>query len=430
MGETEFTRYRVKSLDKTPSGSPRAKTDCWQLIIERDVPNPDFVPRDESRDESGNKVADVRTANQKRRSKRESRTKMYDGEPVNEKKALEAARAWMEAANEGIHEDDGHDDVLVSDYLDQFLVSWERNVEASTMKDYRKIAKYIKEGFEGVTMRELDAKAVDAWLAGMHQRGLSAYTLRKRYALLNLMCKQAVMADDIASNPCDKVKAPKTPKPSPNPPTEQSFRKLTRILAEMDPTPLCVALHIGCRMGLREAEICALQWKCVDLESGMLTVGRAIGRGEGKNAMYLKEPKNDRSKRVLPMPAPLVDVLRVRKELMRAELATVGVSMDAEKFGELFVIGTIDGKYQNPEVLSRQWRGIALSYGIVGTQGRTCTFYDTSRHYFATEAIAQGNDVEAVAAFMGHDPTMTLRIYADATAKAKQNVAESMGNAF
>ena len=88
--------------------------------------------------------------------------------------------------------------------------------------------------------------------------------------------------------------------------------------------------------------------------------------------------------------------------------------------GDLYVVGSVDGSYAVPSLLSGAWRQLSSSLGLVGTQGRPVTFHDL-RHSFATTAIAEGADVASVAAVLGHsNVAMTLNVYADADPEAKR----------
>lgn len=422
MKGEKYTSAFLRKLEGTDAKG-RKILKAWQGVLKYKEPNPDYVEPPEDGE-------DARTAKQKRREVWRQVTNCFDPDEVRTKsqatKALESWRAEMES--KAAQPDNAG--VTVPEYLDSFLASWERNIEASTQKDYQNVGKRIKAAFADVPLRDLTGKMVTAWVDSMHKSGLSAATQRKSYALLNLMCKQAVKADDLDANPCDKADAPKSPKADPNPLTDKSLATLLRLLDGMEPTPLCVAVYMGVYMGLREGETCALQWKHIDFDGKTATVCQAIGRGTGKQATYVKTPKNARSMRVLPIPSPMLDVLAARRDRMAGELAGAGIELDPEEFGELFVIGAIDGRYQNPNTLCRQWHNVAEAFDLVGTKGRLCTLYDATRHVYATKAVARGIDVNSIASYLGHDPTVTLRVYADADANAKRAAADAMATVY
>lgn len=77
-------------------------------------------------------------------------------------------------------------------------------------------------------------------------------------------------------------------------------------------------------------------------------------------------------------------------------------------------------------MLSRGWKTLSDSMGLVGTQGRRPTFHDL-RHTFATYAIAEGVDVKTVSSILGHsNAAMTLNIYASADTDAKLAAASTI----
>ena len=112
---------------------------------------------------------------------------------------------------------------------------------------------------------------------------------------------------------------------------------------------------------------------------------------------------------------------------MADKLQEAGVTPDDGEFGELYVCDTVDGRYYDPTLLSRAWKGLAESFDLIGTQGRRVTFHDL-RHSFATRAIAGGADVKAVAAVLGHsDAHVTLSVYADADKESKARAVALVG---
>ena len=79
-----------------------------------------------------------------------------------------------------------------------------------------------------------------------------------------------------------------------------------------------------------------------------------------------------------------------------------------------------------PHTLSKGWKSIADSMGLVGTQGRRPTFHDL-RHTFATYAISEGIDVKTVSSILGHSSAaMTLNIYASADPSSKRAAVETI----
>ncbi len=65
---------------------------------------------------------------------------------------------------------------------------------------------------------------------------------------------------------------------------------------------------VALAMGLRRGEALGLAWADVDLERGRLTIRQALHRVDGQ--LELDQVKTEASVAVLPIPAPLVTILR------------------------------------------------------------------------------------------------------------------------
>lgn len=304
----------------------------------------------------------------------------------------------------------------VSDYVDTLEVAG--TVRPSAVTDYRNSAKRITEGLGGIKMGELTTGMIQKWEAGLLRSGRSASTVLKYHRLLNSVFRHAIDAHELAWNPCTAVKKPRRKTPMPNSLTNNQLARLAATLASLEPTPTVTAAAIAAYTGMREGEICGLRWKSYDKDTRNIRVVNAIAKAGGKT--YETEPKTSASRRDVPVSEQLAVMLERRRVAMVEELQEAGIELDNDEFGKLFVIGTIYGQYQHPVVLSKSWKELAGSFGLIGTQGRPVTFHDL-RHTFATTAIAGGSDVKAAAGVLGHsDAHVTLNVYADSTPDAKR----------
>lgn len=378
--------------------------------------------------------------------KRKQKTKTINpNDYPTEKGAKRAAERWVESLKEDQEQAEARaekmrvereraeareDTVSVADYVDGFVERYRGahgTLEESTRRDYRVSAKHIRAAFADVPLPELTAKAVDEWLVSM-QTGHSQSSQRKAYILLNLACKYAVRDGDIEVNPVEAVRPPAGAKADPNALTLANRDYLVNELRRFRPTPVRTAAMLALYMGLRVGEIAALQWGDVDLKRKEIDVHAAIGQGKG--ATYRKSTKSEASNRRLPIPESLIAPLKERRALMRGHLAAAGVRLNADEFARLYVVGTIDGAYKNPNYISKEWRVLAENLGLTGSKGRIATFHDL-RHTFATVAVANHVDVKSVQSYLGHaSAAMTLNVYADADEDAKRRAADAMDGAL
>lgn len=308
----------------------------------------------------------------------------------------------------------------VGEFVKQYVDTLEhsQSVERSTLTPYRAMQKHIAEAFPTTPFEDLDAETAQAWVNGMASDGYAASTIRKALNLLKAAYSDAVNRRLMPYNPVSPVKTPKLRKQEPNA-LDAPMR--ARLLAYLDiaaETPVNLAVSMALQTGMREAELCGLRWKDVDLKSGVAHIRNVIGRDGGRT--YEKEPKTGGSRRDIPLTPELVSALTRRRAQMMEACMEAGVPMTPDHH----VLGKVDGDYMRPHHLWREWKAIANSLGLVGTEGKAPVFHDL-RHTFATAAIKSGADVKSVASIMGHaNAAMTLNIYASADAEAKRRAME------
>ena len=199
---------------------------------------------------------------------------------------------------------------------------------------------------------------------------------------------------------------------------------LLTLLEPTSGTPFGLGVLIALSTGMRIGEKCGLTWADVSLETRTVWVRRTIARHDGK--YYLKKPKTRGSMRDIPVAESLARSLDERRKAQATELIVAVLSPTEERMSRLYVLGGIDGSFMSPTRLSKEWKMLAESLGLVGTQGRRPTFHDL-RHTFATYAIAEGVDVKTVSSILGHsNAAMTLNIYASADPDSKRAAAATI----
>lgn len=324
--------------------------------------------------------------------------------------------------------------LTVAEYAKAFIDDLELGgtVEPSTIKGYRSSQKHIESEFAGIRLRDLTTKHVTQWRNKMIRSGLSPVTITKHLRFLRAVCAHAVKVHDLVWNPVDAVKPPKRSQTEPAALDVDTVRVLVKKLEESEPTPLIVSAAIGVFTGMREGEICGLRWSDVDLENRTITVANAIGAGKGGD--YIKTPKNESSRRTVPIPPQLVPMLERRRAIQHADWLDVRMRLELPKtndeFNKLFVAGTIDGRHASPAVLSRAWKEFADQNGITDTKGNRAVFHSL-RHSYASLLIAQGFEDVTVAKLMGHaKASMTKDVYAAAFEARKKAAAKSVGEAI
>ena len=316
--------------------------------------------------------------------------------------------------------------MTVGEYVENYINRLDETkvLERSTVNGYLCMLGYIRDGLDKVRLTQLSAAQVQAWEAKLLTDGLSATTVRKAHMLLKSALKYAVETEVLPKNPMAPVKAPKIDTPLPNALDDAARRLLVTFLDNAPHTPFNLGVLLTLSTGMREGEICGLRWSDVSFRTNTLWVRRSIARDNG--TYYVKQPKTRGSIRDIPLSAKAVAWLRDRRGAQEAELVVAGLSPTEERMAGLYVLGGVDGSHMAPHTLSKGWKSIADSMGLVGTQGRRPTFHDL-RHTFATYAISEGIDVKTVSSILGHSSAaMTLNIYASADPSSKRAAVETI----
>ena len=165
-----------------------------------------------------------------------------------------------------------------------------------------------------------------------------------------------------------------------------------------------VCAYTGCRVG----EALALTWQAVDLEAATIDIRATTYRPRGGgHGLELTEPKTERSKRAIPIPAGLVAELKAWKATLPAVPITGPVIASA--------VGT-PRDYSN---LANELRAICKELNLEGV-----TFH-AWRHSAATVMMEAGVPDRVIADILGQDVRTTRRIYQhtrDPIARAATNV--------
>ncbi len=291
-------------------------------------------------------------------------------------------------------------------------------IEPITAEAYRYVARYMDK-YLNYPLDELNPAICQNWIAELLNAGYSIPTVRKTYTLARSVCDDAVYLGYIEQNPFKRVKPPKLPQKQPNALDTKQRARLKENLEMAGLSDVNIGVMLALYCGMRQAEICALRWRDVDLDTRMITIVHSLGQIKGK--YKLKATKTDRI-RTAPIPESLYKKLVMWRQEQQFDCVQLGKRFT----DDLFVIGKIDGTYMRPDYLGKTWSLTARALNYKGVTGSYVTFHDL-RHTFASAAIAGGVDVKTVSSILGHaNAAMTLNVYACADPDAKRQAADTL----
>lgn len=188
-------------------------------------------------------------------------------------------------------------------------------------------------------------------------------------------------------------------------------QEVRAFLASLDGDRIGHAWHLALS-GLRREEVCGLRWRDVDLDAGVLRVVNARAMAGGR--VVEGEVKTERSRRTLPLPGGLAQVLRAAQARQRRERLALGPG-----YGEWdYVVSNEAGGAYNPVTLTARW---AKALGAAGV--RRIRLHD-ARHTCATLMHLNGVPMAVISAWVGHSRSdFTMRQYTHSQADALKGAA-------
>lgn len=321
--------------------------------------------------------------------------------------------------------------ITVEEYLNGWL-DRKDGVERTTMNDYRSRMELDVLPYLGATkLQALSTEALERLYRELQgskasipipknrrqyvkeDRDLSSRTVRYTHMILRQALAQAVRRGYLKTNPADYVESlPKLTKTQQvQALTEEETRKLLQWARENqeDYYPIwLVALTTGARPG----EILALQWDCVDLDRGTITIRRAMTRVDNGRWVLKESPKNDSSIRSVTLPKTTVRVLRDHLASQRVDHMKRGIRTE-------FVFCNRAGNPLDISKLRKRWkRACKSAEGVPEVR-----LYD-ARHTHATHLLLAGENPKVVSERLGHASVkITLDIYSHVMPSMQENTA-------
>jgi integrase len=338
-----------------------------------------------------------------------------------------AKRALAELADEVAKGRHTGTSATLGTLLDTWLRQIRNDRSPTTVDGYEGwITRDIKPRLGDRPLSKLEPSDLDAFYADLragrrHGGGgpLAPRSVRQVHAIIRAALQQAVRWRWLASNPALLTSPPTGPAHRIRPPVPADVLRLLEAMAERRPD-LAVLLRVAAATGARRGELCALRWRHVDLERGVVAIEAAIiETGKGRSITVEKATKTDRERRVTVDPET-VAILRAWRH--RAEVTGEALGRPVEPADYVFHRDGDPTLPMRPSTVSASVRKLRDSLGLAGLRTHDL------RHFQATQLLGQGESVRAVADRLGHaDPALTLRVYAHAMPSSDQAAAAIMG---
>lgn len=174
------------------------------------------------------------------------------------------------------------------------------------------------------------------------------------------------------------------------------------------------SLIVGWRLG----EALGLTWNDVDFDERTIQIRQALTRHDG--AYHLAEPKTDRSRRTVPMPALVVDHLRAHRTRQMEEQLFAGAQWEGQSWGLVFA--TTSGAPLSQAVVTHQFQAVLKKAGL-----RHQRFHDL-RHCAASVMLSAGTPMRVVQEVLGHsDMSTTANLYSHVAPSLTRDALDRVG---
>jgi integrase len=287
----------------------------------------------------------------------------------------------------------------VGDLLDVWLTHSERSGKAEryVAENRRTVDTRLRPAVGGIRLDRLTVKDMDDMLGRWAREGLTGASMRRYLAPLRTALGQARRWGWRTDNPAELATIPRGRASAETvTPTPEEFAALVRMAAQRDDSAMVTAMRLAYVTSARRGELAALRWSDVDLPAGTLTIARNADRHG------VEGPTKTRQARTVQLDAGTVALLAERQRTSESE-HVIGLRAD--------------------KITDRFRKLVAKTPGV-----RPGVRFHDQRHAGASEMLAAGVPVTAVAARLGHaSARTTMQVYAHALPGADDSAAAIMG---
>lgn len=175
-------------------------------------------------------------------------------------------------------------------------------------------------------------------------------------------------------------------------------------------TPQVVGIALCLSSGLRIGEICALQWKDIDMENQVVYITKTLQRIYNKESIphtkvVITSPKSNSSNRIIPLSSNMCQLLRSMEDY----------GIDGNLY---FLSGT------NVPLEPRQYR--RLYERILERLDISYRNFHCLRHTFATRCVENGGDYKCISEILGHSSIkITMDRYVHPRMEQKREIVDN-----
>jgi len=287
----------------------------------------------------------------------------------------------------------------VAQYLQQWLENHRSGVRLRTYEWYEQLVRlHLVPAIGRIPLQKLTPQQVQSLYTQKLQEGLSRTTVNTLHAMLHKALEDALRWNLVARNVCDAVTPPRRDRYEIQP---FSIEQAQRFLSAAKGHSLEALFVLAVSTGMRRGELLAVKWQDIDFSTCTLHVRRIFTRSKG-NRYIEAEPKTEKSRRSIVLPALVVDLLSQQRMKQAQAKMEAGAAWQEHDL----VFSTSMGTPLNPSKVIDRFKSLLKKADLPGIR-----FHDL-RHSAASILLGMGIHPKVVQELLGHNQiSMTMDIY-------------------
>ena len=282
---------------------------------------------------------------------------------------------------------------------ERFLADKQDKLKQSTLARYAYILEhYILPALGAVLVCQLTANQISDFLLRLQKGGLSGKSARDVGVLVKSILRYSAKKLDCTS-PGLAVELPAYRRKQIDIFYPDEIQRLAQKIMDK-PTTAGIGILLTLNTGLRLGELCALQYKDIDLRNGVLHVSKTVQRirsGE-RTCLMVLPPKSDSARRTILL-----------KKIIQSH-----------PNGENYLL-TGKSAPMEPRTMQYQYRAWLKAAGVPYRN------FHVLRHTYASRCVERGVDVKSLSEMLGHaDVRTTLQVYVHSSLEHKMRVIQSI----
>ena len=304
-------------------------------------------------------------------------------ESANKSKVNKAYREVVQAFEQSYAEQIAQNkkpasDIPIYDYMCAYFKKIEKSIQKSTAESYRgmingRIRRYFTARKE-LTVGSITAKDIEDFYEWMFESGVVANTVIHYHTVLHSAFKRAFKDGLIDSNPFDRIDRPKKNKFTGE---NYSEEELIAMLGLIRGDIIYPAVMLAGGLGLRRSEALGARWSRVDWEKKTILLDTKIIEYK-ENGKVIVEPveemKNKSSRRTLPLPDPVYEMLCEEREKQDLYRRMFKGSYN-RKYDDYICVDQLGGLIR-PNRVTQRFADLIKQYGL-----RKIRFHDLRHPY-------------------------------------------------